>query len=255
MCKTDAVSSRALPRSHAQQYGLREDEVMPGARVCNLCRCKAVRSRYMHCPLPTCPNTKGNRVKRLRTLPCKWADLPVHIKQPVITEFRKYLGGGILAIFLGVEFVEYLRVVFTVAEIPTTATKCCSACFNRIQRRLIQMGVVASQGDDTSTSPTSSSQLTKWTDEEIEALKRGIAEHGTKWSEVSQMVGPSKTQYQCKTFYFNYRKKLGLDVALQEYNKVGILGYRRCDRINEDSSQSSLVSLIFEILSIFISKF
>lgn len=76
------------------------------------------------------------------------------------------------------------------------------------------------QGDDTSTSPTSSSQHLKWTDEEAEALKRGISEHGTKWSEVAQVVGPSKTQYQCRTYFFIYRKKLGLDMALQEYNKV-----------------------------------
>ena len=82
------------------------------------------------------------------------------------------------------------------------------------------MGVVSNQGDDSSTSPTSSSQQTKWTDEEMEALKLAIAEHGTKWSEVSQMVGTSKTQYQCKTLYFNYRRTLGLDAAMQEYNKV-----------------------------------
>lgn len=84
------------------------------------------------------------------------------------------------------------------------------------------MGVIPAQTDDTGTSPTSSSSqlLLKWTDEETEALKRAISEHGTKWSEVAQVVGSSKSQYQCKTYYFNYRKKLGLDSALQEYNKV-----------------------------------
>ena len=81
------------------------------------------------------------------------------------------------------------------------------------------MGVVPAPGEDTSTSPTSGSQMLKWMDEEIEALKRGITEHGTKWSEVAQIVG-SKTQYQCRTYFCIYRKKLGLDVALQEYNKV-----------------------------------
>lgn len=90
VCKTDAASSRALPKSDAQQYGLKEEDITPGARVCNLCRCKAVRSRFTHCPIPTCPNTKGNRVKRLRSLPCKWAELSQQVKQPVITEFRKY---------------------------------------------------------------------------------------------------------------------------------------------------------------------
>ncbi len=105
-------------------------------------------------------------------------------------------------------------------EIPSTATKCCSACFNRIQRRLIASGAVPTQGEDTSTSPTSGSQILKWTDEETEALKRAIAEHGTKWSEIAQAVGPSKSVYQCKTYFFIYRKKLGLEAALQEYYKV-----------------------------------
>lgn len=111
-------------------------------------------------------------------------------------------------------------ILFHIAEVPSGATKCCSACFNRIQRRLVAMGIVPTQADDISTSPTSSSQLLKWTDEETEALKRAISEHGTKWSEVAQVVGSSKSQYQCKTYYFNYRKKLGLDASLQEYNKV-----------------------------------
>lgn len=81
------------------------------------------------------------------------------------------------------------------------------------------MGVVPTPGDDTSTSPPLSSQMLKWTEDETEALKRGITEHGTKWSEVAQVVG-SKTQYQCRTYFCIYRKKFGLDFALQEYNKV-----------------------------------
>lgn len=113
---------------------------------------------------------------------------------------------------------DSIRLLF--ADIPNTATKCCSACFNRIQRRLSAMGVVSNVGEDTNTSPTSVSQLFKWTDEETEALKRGITEHGTKWSEIAQLVGPTKTPYQCRTYFFFNRKKLGLDVALQEFNKV-----------------------------------
>jgi hypothetical protein len=83
------LQSRPLPRSHAQQYGLREEEVTPGARVCNTCRCKSVRNRYTQCPLPTCPNAKG-RIKRLRPLPGKWTELPPEIKDPIIAEFRKF---------------------------------------------------------------------------------------------------------------------------------------------------------------------
>lgn len=85
--------SRALPRSQASLYGLREDQVPAGARVCNSCRCKAVRGRYTACPLPGCPNlgsSSKTRVKRLRALPSKWLDLPPEIREPIAQEFRKY---------------------------------------------------------------------------------------------------------------------------------------------------------------------
>lgn len=81
-----------MPRSQASQYGLREDQIAPGARVCNTCRCKAVRGRYTACPLPGCPNLNNaskTRVKRLRALPAKWLDLPAEIRDPIIQEFRK----------------------------------------------------------------------------------------------------------------------------------------------------------------------
>jgi len=87
-----SAHSRALPRSQASQYGLREDQVPPGARVCNTCRCKAVRGRYTACPLPGCPNLSSSksRVKRLRALPSKWLDLPPEIREPIAQEFREY---------------------------------------------------------------------------------------------------------------------------------------------------------------------
>lgn len=77
------------------------------ARVCNGCRCKSVRSRYTHCPLPACPNPRG-RVKRLRSLPHRLQEMPPELREPLLAEFR----------------------------VPGGVTKCCSACFNRIQRRL-----------------------------------------------------------------------------------------------------------------------
>lgn len=88
-----SAHSRALPRSQASQYGLREDQVPSGARVCNTCRCKAVRGRYTACPLPGCPNLSSSksRVKRLRALPSKWLDLPPEIREPIAQEFREYL--------------------------------------------------------------------------------------------------------------------------------------------------------------------
>lgn len=101
------LQSRPLQLNQASQYGLQEHEIPPGGRVCNTCRCKCVRSRYTHCPLPTCPNSRG-RVKRLRLLPARWQELPADLRDPIMTEF----------------------------QIPNGVTKCCSACFNRIQRRL-----------------------------------------------------------------------------------------------------------------------
>lgn len=61
----------------------------------------------------------------------------------------------------------------------------------------------------------------RWTDEEMDALKKALKEHGTSWSKVAEKVG-TKTHHQCKSFYFNCRKKLGLDLLVQEYNKVRI---------------------------------
>uniref|UniRef100_A0A1B6DW30 Nuclear receptor corepressor 1 n=1 Tax=Clastoptera arizonana TaxID=38151 RepID=A0A1B6DW30_9HEMI len=216
VCKVESTPSRALPRSHASQYGLREEEIAPGARVCNLCRCKAVRSRYTHCPIPTCPNAKGHRVKRLRPLPCKWAELPRHIKDPVALEF----------------------------QIPANVTKCCSACFNRIQRKL-----VPNEETNPGTTGSSGPQLLRWTEEETEALKKGIKEHGNRWSEVSRVVGSSKTQHQCKNFFFNYRKKLGLDQILQEYNKTH-LGEERKPTLTDEEESGSSTSSCDELISL-----
>ncbi|KAG8281125.1 Gei-8p [Homalodisca vitripennis] len=209
VCKNESENTRALPRSHAVQYGLREEDVPAGARVCNTCRCKSVRSRYTHCPLPTCPNSKGHRVKRLRALPMKWPELPRHIRDPIAAEF----------------------------QIPPNVSKCCSACFNRIGRRLMPVEEGAGRG-----SPSPGSQLLRWTEEETEALKRGLREHGNQWSEVAQVVGPTKTQHQCKNFFFNYKKKFGLDQILQEYNKTHLGEERKPSLTDEEESGSTTSS-------------
>lgn len=106
-----------------------------------------------------------------------------------------------------------------VSEIPPNVTKCCSACFNRILRKLTPVDESGAGGGSSGGSP---SPHLRWTEEEIEALKRGLHEHGNRWSEVAQIVGPTKSQHQCKNFFFNYKKKFGLDQILQEYNKVNI---------------------------------
>lgn len=207
--------SRALSRSQASQYGLREDQIAPGARVCNTCRCKAVRGRYTACPLPGCPNLNNasskTRVKRLRALPPKWFDLPPEIRDPVMQEF----------------------------QISNNVTKCCSACFNRISRRLAPHLSGASETlEDTDASTR------QWTDEELEQLRRMLREHGTNWPKVSEQI-PGKTNHQCKNYYLTYRKKLGLDQAVAEYYQT--LGEERRPCLTDEEESGSSTSSCDEL--------
>ncbi|XP_029663712.1 protein split ends-like isoform X2 [Formica exsecta] len=200
-----SAHSRALPRSQASQYGLREDQVPVGARVCNTCRCKAVRGRYTTCPLPGCPNLNSSksRIKRLRALPSKWLDLPLEIREPIAQEF----------------------------QIPNNATKCCSACFSRISRRLaphLTGGTEASEdGAD--------AMLRQWTDEELEQLRKALREYGTNWPKIAEQI-PGKTSQQCKNYYFAYRKKLTLDQVVSEY--YTLLGEERRPPYVTDEEES-----------------
>lgn len=92
VCKAENVACpRTLNPSDAAQYGVKPEDIIPGARVCNTCRCKVVRSqnrRVIYCPLPSCPTVQSNNrrpVKRLRPLPAKW-----NTAQDIIaSEFRK----------------------------------------------------------------------------------------------------------------------------------------------------------------------
>lgn len=108
MCKEDLCSrTRPLEKSRGAQYGLAEDSIPLGARVCNSCQCKAVRNRFPSCPLPTCPNPK-DRVKRFRNLPPRLFELPSETRDAFIQEF----------------------------QIPPNVTKCCSACLIKIKRKM-----------------------------------------------------------------------------------------------------------------------
>lgn len=108
VCKEEQCPrTRPLEKGRGQQYGIPEEAIPPGARVCNTCQCKSVRSRYTSCPLPTCPNPK-DRVKRFRNLPPRLFELAPEIRDPLIQEF----------------------------QIPPNVTKCCSACLIKIKRKL-----------------------------------------------------------------------------------------------------------------------
>ena len=108
ICKADACPrTRPLKKGRGQQYGIPDDSIPAGARVCNSCQCKSVRNRYPNCPLPTCPNIK-DRGKRLRNIPQRLFELNAELRDPIILEF----------------------------QIPPAATRCCSACLMRIRRKL-----------------------------------------------------------------------------------------------------------------------
>lgn len=176
------LQSRPLVPSQASQYGLREDQIPPNGRVCNTCRCKCVRSRYTHCPLPSCPNSRG-RVKRLRSFPQRFQDLPSDVREPLLAEFH----------------------------IPSGVTKCCSACFNRIQRRL--------------------GPVEEWTEDEINQLKNCLTESGANWQLIGERL--NKPPQQVRGFYAANRKRLNLESCL---------GDRKPTLTDEEESGSSTSS-------------
>ncbi|XP_023222534.1 nuclear receptor corepressor 1-like [Centruroides sculpturatus] len=179
VCKIELENfgqSRPLTKSNCDQYGIKENELTTETRVCSSCRFKSVRRR---CPIPTCKTPK-RKVKRLRPLPSKWSEVSAEVREPIIAEL----------------------------QIPAEVNKCCSACFNRIARKL---GTHSISDESTETS--------RWTEEEMEIAKRGLREYGTDWKSISDMV-QSKTKEQCKNFYFNYKRKLGLEDIIREYREV-----------------------------------
>ena len=58
-----------------------------------------------------------------------------------------------------------------------------------------------------------------WADGEVEAMKAELRAHGRNWAALAGKIG-SKTADQCKKFFYENRKKCGLDKIILEYKRV-----------------------------------
>ncbi|XP_048583082.1 uncharacterized protein LOC116603357 isoform X3 [Nematostella vectensis] len=87
---------------------------------------------------------------------------------------------------------------------------------------------------------TEHAETSRWTEKDMEIAVQGLREHGRDWAAISRMV-MTKTDAQCKNFYFNYKKKFHLENVVAEYeaNKMN----RAAQKMEDSNSQSSMKSV------------
>ncbi|KAH9490196.1 hypothetical protein Btru_049405 [Bulinus truncatus] len=185
-CKVEIAHyglSRPLTSANCDLYGVAASDFQVDMRVCRSCHCRTVRKRYTHCPIPTC-RTPRKRTKRLRPVPAIWHELSPEQKTTIMQEL----------------------------QLKEDISKCCSACFNRITRRLGSTPQTA-EASSMSTAPEVTSGPAESTSEGGDA---GLRKHGKDWTSIANLVG-TKTEAQCKNFFFNYKKKFNLEAILEEH--------------------------------------
>lgn len=186
LCKAVVDSSRAVSKSQYVQLGLKEEELVNDARVCNTCWCKTVKKKHAAvCPVPACTSSKGRNRAKLRHLPSKWADLDTKSKETIVLEL----------------------------QLPENTKRVCTACFTRITRRISQLEGISGEVKKEKEEPVN------WSEAEIESARESLRSHGTNWSRMAEAV-KEKTEEQCKKFFYNQRKRLQLDKVVTEYKRA-----------------------------------
>ena len=64
-------------------------------------------------------------------------------------------------------------------------------------------------------------QKAAWADGEVEAMKAELRAHGRNWAALAGKIS-TKTAEQCKKFFYENRKKCGLDKIILEYKRVSV---------------------------------
>jgi len=186
LCKAVVDSSRAVSKSHSVQLGLKEEELVNDARVCNNCWCKTLKKKHAAvCPVPACTSSKGRNRGKLRHLPSKWAELDSKSKETIVAEL----------------------------QLPENTKRVCTACFTRITRRISQLEGVSGEVKKEKEEPVN------WSEAEIECARESLRNHGTNWGRMAEAV-KVKTEEQCKKFFYNQRKRLQLDKVVTEYKRA-----------------------------------
>lgn len=109
MCKNkNCVRTRKLKKSKCHWYGISEESITEGARVCNSCESKSVRSRFKNCPVPFCIYFKENNTRKLYNFTPRFLHLNEEEKNSIYKELN----------------------------IPTSVTKCCVKCYTLILKKL-----------------------------------------------------------------------------------------------------------------------